>query len=117
MGGLSFTEVAVLLLLGLLIFGPRRLPEIGAQVGRAIREFRQMLRDGPVPSPPPEPTGATGDAGHDRPSPRPDAATRDAATDGGSQHWGGFRGVSCLARAGERAPHLYHRADTGYTTR
>jgi len=35
-------EVAVILLLALLVFGPARLPEIGRQVGAAMRELRRM---------------------------------------------------------------------------
>jgi len=35
-------EVAVILLLALLVFGPARLPEIGRQVGGAMRELRRM---------------------------------------------------------------------------
>ena len=34
-------EVLVLLVLALLIFGPQKMPEIGRQVGRAMREFRK----------------------------------------------------------------------------
>jgi sec-independent protein translocase protein TatA len=35
-------EILVILLVGLLVFGPKRLPEIGRQVGRAMREVRQL---------------------------------------------------------------------------
>jgi len=45
MDGVHFLDIVVLLVLGLLIFGPKRLPELGAQVGRAIREFQHMLRE------------------------------------------------------------------------
>ena len=34
-------EVIVLLGLALLIFGPKRLPEIGGSLGRGIKEFRK----------------------------------------------------------------------------
>jgi sec-independent protein translocase protein TatA len=34
-------EVLVILVLALLIFGPQKMPEIGRQVGRAMREFRK----------------------------------------------------------------------------
>ena len=41
-------EILVILVVGLLVFGPNRLPEISRQVGRAVREFRrieQSVRD------------------------------------------------------------------------
>lgn len=33
--------IVVLLLIALVVFGPRRLPELGNALGKAIREFRQ----------------------------------------------------------------------------
>jgi sec-independent protein translocase protein TatB len=38
---LGFSEMLFLSVLGLLLFGPRRLPEIGRQVGRALAEFKR----------------------------------------------------------------------------
>ena len=35
-------EILVVLVIALLVFGPTRLPEIGRQVGRAMREFRKF---------------------------------------------------------------------------
>jgi TatA/E family protein of Tat protein translocase len=35
-------EILVILLVGLLVFGPHRLPEVGRQVGAALRELRKM---------------------------------------------------------------------------
>jgi TatA/E family protein of Tat protein translocase len=35
-------EILVILLVGLLVFGPKRLPEIGRQVGRGMRELRRF---------------------------------------------------------------------------
>lgn len=35
-------EIFVILIVGLLVFGPDKLPEIGKQVGRAVREFRKV---------------------------------------------------------------------------
>lgn len=34
-------ELLLILLIALIIFGPRRLPEIGRTVGRSLREFRR----------------------------------------------------------------------------
>jgi sec-independent protein translocase protein TatA len=35
-------EILVVLLIALLVFGPNRLPEIGRQVGKGVREFRKF---------------------------------------------------------------------------
>ncbi len=42
-GPLSWWELAILLLLLLLIFGPKRLPEMGRSLGRGIREFKESI--------------------------------------------------------------------------
>ncbi len=36
-------EVAVVLIIVLIIFGPKRLPELGRSMGKGIREFRGSL--------------------------------------------------------------------------
>ena len=36
-------EVAIVLIIALLIFGPKRLPELGRSMGRGIREFRSSI--------------------------------------------------------------------------
>jgi TatA/E family protein of Tat protein translocase len=74
-------EIVVVLLVALLVFGPHKLPEVGRQVGRGLRELRKLqdavkgeidqvmhaadLQDaasstptGPMPSPPPLPPAA-----------------------------------------------------------
>ena len=38
-------EILLLALLALLLFGPRRLPEVGRQVGRALAEIRRVSRE------------------------------------------------------------------------
>jgi sec-independent protein translocase protein TatA len=38
-------ELAVILVLALLVFGPKKLPEIGKGVGQAMREFKRASRD------------------------------------------------------------------------
>ena len=38
-------ELAVVLVLALLVFGPKKLPEIGRSAGEAIREFRKASRE------------------------------------------------------------------------
>lgn len=39
-------EIAVVLVIALLVLGPKRLPEAGRSVGRGIREFKQSLTGG-----------------------------------------------------------------------
>lgn len=38
-------EIVILLLVVLLLFGPRRLPEIGRAFGRTIQEFRHATKE------------------------------------------------------------------------
>lgn len=45
MPSLGFGEILVILLVALLVFGPRKLPGIGKSVGQAMREFRQSARE------------------------------------------------------------------------
>lgn len=40
-GNIGFPELLIILLIALLIFGPRKLPEVGKNIGRALREFRR----------------------------------------------------------------------------
>jgi sec-independent protein translocase protein TatA len=45
MGNLGFTEIMIILLVVLLVFGAKRLPEIGASMGKGIREFKKSISD------------------------------------------------------------------------
>jgi TatA/E family protein of Tat protein translocase len=45
MGSIGTPELIVIGILALLVFGPKKLPEIGKNVGAAIREFRRASRD------------------------------------------------------------------------
>jgi sec-independent protein translocase protein TatA len=54
-GWIGVPELLVLLLVVLLVFGPKRLPEMGRSLGRGMREFKDSI---------------SGDKGHDE-EPRP----------------------------------------------
>ena len=45
MGSIQFPEIVVILLIALLLFGPRKLPEIGRTLGSAMRELRKAARE------------------------------------------------------------------------
>ncbi len=45
MGNLGFSEIMIILLVVLLVFGAKRLPEVGASIGKGIREFKKSLTD------------------------------------------------------------------------
>ena len=41
--GIGIWEMLILLLVLLLVFGPKRLPEMGRQLGKGMREFKQTI--------------------------------------------------------------------------
>ncbi|MGH2685209.1 MAG: Sec-independent protein translocase subunit TatA/TatB [Actinomycetota bacterium] len=45
MPSLGFGEILVILVLALIIFGPKRLPEMGRTIGRSLKEFRRAATD------------------------------------------------------------------------
>ncbi len=42
-GSIGTPELLVILVIALIVFGPRRLPELGSTIGKAIRDFRREL--------------------------------------------------------------------------
>ena len=40
MGGIGGMEIFIILVAALIIFGPKKLPEMGRSLGKAIREFK-----------------------------------------------------------------------------
>jgi len=62
--GIGLPEMAVIAVIGLLVFGPKRLPELGKTLGRTLRgfqsasqEFEKELRQAvATPEAPPEPS-------------------------------------------------------------
>ena len=39
-------EIGIVLVIALLIFGPRKLPELGQSLGKSIRGFRESMKEG-----------------------------------------------------------------------
>ncbi len=44
-GPLGVPELLIILVVVLLVFGPRRLPEMAKGIGQSVREFRKGIRD------------------------------------------------------------------------
>jgi sec-independent protein translocase protein TatA len=44
-GNMGFTEILLILVVVLLLFGAKRLPEIGSSMGKGIREFKKSISD------------------------------------------------------------------------
>ena len=44
-GNLGFGELMIILVIVLVLFGARRVPEIGASIGKGIREFKRNIND------------------------------------------------------------------------
>lgn len=45
MGQLGFPELLVIGIIAVLIFGPKKLPELGSGLGKAIRDFKHAVND------------------------------------------------------------------------
>lgn len=43
--GLGMGEILLIFLVALLLFGAKRLPEIGSSLGKGIREFKSSIRE------------------------------------------------------------------------
>ncbi|WP_040742357.1 twin-arginine translocase TatA/TatE family subunit [Paenibacillus ginsengihumi] len=41
LGNIGFSEILLILLIALLLFGPSKLPELGRALGRTLREFKE----------------------------------------------------------------------------
>lgn len=74
-------ELIIILVIALLILGPGKLPEVGASIGKSIREFRKASSDlndsvkvdtTPVPANPP----ASAPTSVDAPAPPSEPASR-----------------------------------------
>lgn len=83
--GIGPPELIAIMIVALIIFGPQKLPEIGAQLGKAIRDFRQMTND------------VTGEFNRtmtlDAPPPAADLAPKTTAEETASAHANGSGGA------------------------
>jgi sec-independent protein translocase protein TatA len=78
MPNIGLPEILIVLVIALIVFGPKRLPEMGRSLGRGIREFKESVTghdevEEPEPReierPRPEPTAAApleGEVVHNR---------------------------------------------------
>lgn len=73
LGNLGFSEIMLILVVVLLVFGAKRLPEIGSSLGKGIREFKRSMREvtDDIDAPPP---------------PRRELPRNDASTGSGPQN-------------------------------
>jgi TatA/E family protein of Tat protein translocase len=45
MFGIGMPELIIILIIALIIFGPKKLPEMGKALGRAIKEFKKTSQE------------------------------------------------------------------------
>ncbi|MCS6897719.1 MAG: twin-arginine translocase TatA/TatE family subunit [Nitrospira sp.] len=58
-GTLGFSELVIILVIILIIFGAGRLPQIGEGVGKALRSFKKEVQDAPQPAASPAESNTT----------------------------------------------------------
>lgn len=68
LGGFHWYDLIPLLVLALLIFGPKRLPEMGSSVGKTIKEFQRSMKEVKEPDPTPAVPAASTQAAPELPS-------------------------------------------------
>ena len=48
--GIHWTELLIVSVVALLIFGPKRLPEMGSAIGKTYKEFKKSLSEAAEPA-------------------------------------------------------------------
>ena len=67
MFGLGATELGIILVIVVILFGARRLPEIGAGVGKAIKNFKAGVSGDDEIDVTPDQEGGPGESGETKP--------------------------------------------------
>ncbi len=44
-GNIGLPEMMIIMVVALLVFGPKKMPEIGRSIGKAIREFKKSTEE------------------------------------------------------------------------
>jgi sec-independent protein translocase protein TatA len=78
MGPLSWPEILIILVVLLLLFGAKRLPEMGRSLGKGMREFKDAVTGNEEPPKQPEQLSATA-------TPTPTAPTSPTPADSTAQ--------------------------------
>ena len=90
--GIGIWELLILLLVLLLVFGPKRLPEMGRQLGKGMREFKDSVSGSGKDDDPSTTTPSFRPRSRSRPRPRP---RRASATPSPSAHGARWPAGSC----------------------
>jgi TatA/E family protein of Tat protein translocase len=45
MGSLGMPEILMILIIALIVFGPRKLPQVGKSIGQSLAQFRRASED------------------------------------------------------------------------
>ena len=103
MFGIGMTELLVIFVIGLLVLGPKRLPELARSLGRTLAEFRRASTDlrqefldvrdevrlePPAPKPAPDRSAATEEPAEDE-SPEAQRDRAEPASGGSGESSGG----------------------------
>lgn len=57
--GAHWSQILILLVLALVVFGPKRLPEVGSAIGKTVREFQKSMHTLTESESPPTPAALT----------------------------------------------------------